>query len=123
MPFYDRRCETCGKSLTDLYERIETENPACECGGTLVRAFLTKGHAVAPDDIPGGIEIQHALCNPDGSPRRYYSRSAIEREAARRGYTNYVVHTPTEGTDKSKHTVRWVGIPLPEEERLATHWT
>lgn len=37
------------------------------------------------DDIPGGLEIEHGLCNPDGSPRTYYSRSAIKAECERRG--------------------------------------
>lgn len=37
------------------------------------------------DDIPGGIEIAHGLCNADGTPRRYDSRSAIRQEAAARG--------------------------------------
>ncbi len=34
------------------------------------------------DDIPGGLDIAHGICHEDGTPRRYYSRSAI-REAAR----------------------------------------
>ena len=58
---------------------------------------------VTPDDIPGGIDIRHGLCNPDGSPRRYYSKTEIAKEAARRGYTNHVEHI-----DGSKHTSRWI---------------
>ncbi len=40
---------------------------------------------VRPDDIPGGVLMHHGLCNADGSPRRYYSRSEINLEAAKRG--------------------------------------
>lgn len=42
---------------------------------------------IAVDGIPGGIEIRHGLCNEDGSPRRYDSKTEIYREANRRGYT------------------------------------
>lgn len=42
-----------------------------------------------PDDIPGGVLIQHGLCNPDGTPRRYDSHSAMRAEAARRGLMNW----------------------------------
>jgi len=38
-----------------------------------------------PDDIPGGVLIEHGLCNADGSARRFDSRSAIRREAAAKG--------------------------------------
>lgn len=38
--------------------------------------------AIWTDDIPGGIEIAHGICHEDGTPRRYYSHSAI-REACR----------------------------------------
>lgn len=64
--------------------------------------------AVIGDDIPGGIEIRHGLCNPDGSPRRYYSKTEINAEAKRRGLVNIVEHVGDgQGSDKSKHTTRW----------------
>jgi hypothetical protein len=63
---------------------------------------------VIPDEIPGGMEIKHGLCNDDGSPRKYYSKSEMAAEAKRRGMLNYVVHQGSKGSDKSKHTVRWV---------------
>ena len=37
------------------------------------------------DDIPGGLLVEHGLCNDDGSPRRYDSKSAIRAEAKARG--------------------------------------
>lgn len=33
------------------------------------------------DDIPGGIMIEHGLCHPDGTPKRYDTKSAIARDA------------------------------------------
>lgn len=66
------------------------------------------GGAVIDDSIPGGLVIRHGLCNEDGTPRRYDSKSEIALEAKRRGMVNYVRHQPPKGTDKSRHTSRWV---------------
>jgi len=41
------------------------------------------------DDIPGGIELHHGLCNEDGSPKRYYSRSAIKAACELKGFVPY----------------------------------
>lgn len=62
------------------------------------------------DSIPGGVVIEHGLCNLDGTPRTYYSHSEIKKEAERRGFTNVVTHQPSSGSDKNKrgHTSRWV---------------
>jgi hypothetical protein len=109
MPIYDRVCED-GHLVLDLYEKINTEDPICkECGKVLKRALLPGRTAnVIPDEIPGGIEIRHGLCNPDGSPKRYYSKSEIAAEAKRRGLTNIVEHRTPPGSDKAPHTVRWI---------------
>ena len=40
---------------------------------------------IFPDDIPGGMLIEHGLCHADGTPRRFDSRSSIRAEAAARG--------------------------------------
>lgn len=63
---------------------------------------------IVGDDIPGGVEIKHGLCNEDGTPRRYYSKSEIAAEAKRRGYRNQVEHVTAPGTDKNQHTQRFV---------------
>jgi len=42
-------------------------------------------YTVRPDSIPGGLVIEHGLCNEDGSPRTYYSHSEITRECQKRG--------------------------------------
>lgn len=67
------------------------------------------GHSnVIGDDIPGGILIRHGICNEDGTPRKYYSKSEMTKEAKRRGLVNLVEHVTEPGTDKSKHTTRWI---------------
>lgn len=77
------------------------------CGGDAAKHVPAHPQAV-PDEIPGGLEIKNGLCNEDGTPRKYYSRSEIAKEAKRRGWMNYVVHVPQRGSDKSPHTSRWV---------------
>lgn len=88
------KCDKCG---TELHVG---DYPFCPHG--------RGANSVIGDDIPGGLEIKHGLCNPDGTARRYDSKSAIAAEAKRRNMTNYVVHNPPRGTDKSPHTSRWI---------------
>lgn len=40
---------------------------------------------VQQDSIPGGLWIEHGICNPDGTPKRYDSYSEIKRACAERG--------------------------------------
>ena len=42
-------------------------------------------YTVRPDSIPGGLVIEHGLCNEDGTPRTYYSHSEIRMECQKRG--------------------------------------
>jgi hypothetical protein len=41
---------------------------------------------VIQDSIEGGVEIRHGICSPDGSPRRYDSKSSIRKAAFEAGY-------------------------------------
>ena len=54
------------------------------------------------DDIPGGLEIAHGICNADGTPRRYYSRSEIKAACEVKGIIPYheVVAESGEGVIK-----------------------
>ncbi len=54
---------------------------------------------VRPDSIPGGLVIEHGLCNDDGTPRTYYSHSEITRECAIRGLMRW---TDVYTEDKTK---------------------
>lgn len=95
-------CDRCGHAIKVGDYPFCKGSPADHVGGSF---------GVAGDDIPGGMEIKHGagLCNPDGSPKRYYSKSAIAKQAKAAGWTNYVEHRgDNAGTDKSKHTSRWV---------------
>lgn len=83
MPMYDKRCNTCAKAFVDCYEPIDTPPSLCECGGSAERIIST--HAVTADDLPGGLWIEHGICNKDGSPKRYDSKSAIYKAAKEKG--------------------------------------
>ena len=107
---YDRLCSN-GHQMIDCWEKIDTKNVQCtQCGADTERAWLTRPGNVIGDDIPGGYIVRHGLCNEDGTPRKYYSKSEIHAEAKRRGLVNIVEHKPDpmSGSDKAKHTTRWV---------------
>ncbi len=94
----------------DIWREADGKTPQCaECGSPTTRAFLpeSSGH-VHGDDIPGGIEIRHGLCHEDGTPQKFYSKSAMAKEAKRRNIVPYVRHVGTPGGDRSKNTQRFV---------------
>jgi hypothetical protein len=68
------RCERCFQS-TD-----EGEHGLYKC------AYQPRPvqYVVRPDSIPGGLLIEHGLCNADATPRRFDSRSEIKLECAKR---------------------------------------
>jgi len=106
MPFYDLTCPNKHEQV-DVYLKLGERPPCPQCGEP-TETLWRKSSGIIPDDIPGGILIEHGLCDPvTGEPRRYYSRSEIAKEAARRGLVNHVEHVSGYGTDKSKHTTRW----------------
>ncbi len=108
MPVFDRRCNACGTERIDVYEAVKQADPVCDCGGTLEKMWAAPP-AVIQDSIEGGLWIRHGLCHPDGSPKRYDSKSDIRRAEKASGWANHVEHKPeSRGSDKSKHTSRWV---------------
>lgn len=109
MPMYDLVCKN-GHEQYNLYLKLG-ERPACPtCGEPTETLWKGKTNAVIPDEIPGGVLIYHGICNDDGTPRRYYSKSEIAAAAKAKGYRNHVEHVtdPKSGSDKAKYTTRWV---------------
>lgn len=87
-------CERCG------YEIRVGDFPFCKGQA----ADHVGGHyGVIPDDLPGGVLIAHGLCHPDGTPRRFDSKSAIEKAAKVAGLMPFVRHT-----DNDEHVSRWI---------------
>lgn len=106
MPFYDLVCPE-GHAQRDLFLKVGERPPCPTCGGA-TQTLWDSPSGVIGDDIPGGYEVKHGICNEDGSPRKYYTKSEMTREAKRRGLTNLVEHVTAPGTDKSPHTTRWI---------------
>lgn len=87
---YDLYCPACLKEFTDLFWDYEVPHcPDCKEEACLSNRRKPNHFGTAPgvvgDDIPGGMEIKHGLVNDDGSPKRFYSKTDIKREANRKG--------------------------------------
>lgn len=107
MPMYDRHCYKCGATQLDLLETMATTNPVCPCGGQLERVLMPTGRGTVIGD-ECDVTVKHGLCNADGTPRRFTSKSDMRKAAEKKGLVSHVEHMPGRGTDKSKHTTRWV---------------
>jgi hypothetical protein len=120
MPLYDMVCNGCKREWVRYSSITDRTKPCEECNGEVEQVFKPSNRGVVGDEIPGGVLIRHGLCDEEtGEPIRYYYKSDIAKEAARRGLVNHVKHVPdSRGSDKSKHTVRWTSVPILEEERL-----
>ena len=125
MPNYDYRCQDCGDERIDVLVPIAQKVITCEkCQGDMVRVWAGKAAGAIPDEIPGGYWVKHGICNEDGTPKRYDSKSAMDRAAKEKGMVNLVEHIPSPGSDKNRHghTVRWVSAPVISEEERLRHW-
>ena len=63
---------------------------------------------VRPDDIVGGLEIFHGLCNEDGTPRTYYSQSEITAECKRRGLVRWTDCHEANRTKDAEVRIDWM---------------
>lgn len=88
MPMYDVICED-GHLQMDVYSKYQEWGPCPECGKARRPNLATSMGAVISDEIPGGMWVHHGICNPDGSPRKYYSKSEMAQEAKKRGLVNH----------------------------------
>ena len=105
MPLYDRKCPNCGDTKINCWEPMDSPPVICSCGARTERAWITNASSVIGDELD--IEITNGLCNIDGTPRRYRSREEMNKEAKKRGFTQYVVHTDDD------HFVKSMAIGLP----------
>ena|SRR5437660_9029601 len=118
MPLYDRKCDNCLQRRNDCYESSICADYPCPkrlmfkdvpCPGTMRRIPMTSnpgaiGHAHGDEC---DVTVTHGLCNADGTPHRYRSKSEMKRETEKRGLTNLVEHKGSKDSDKSKFTQRW----------------
>ena len=119
----DTKCASCGTVVKDKLLDPKAI-PACECGGVREHVLWVFAQAhgietdkaiVIGDDIPGGLLIPHGICNADGTPRRYYSKTDIRIAAKAAGLVwggdDGTRHIGSKGSDKNPHTQRFVGVP------------
>jgi hypothetical protein len=110
MPTYQYDCPA-GHVFDSVRRIADRKTATCQCGAEGVLNPYPAGNAngVIQDSIEGGIEIRHGLCHPDGTPRKFYSKSEIRAAEKASGWTNAVEHKPdSHGSDRSKHTSRWI---------------
>lgn len=118
MPMYDFQCKN-GHTFERLLpigtqkawcKQCEADcraNGGCRCRHLAERVWLPgNANSVIGDEID--VEIKHGLCHEDGTPRRFRSRTELRKAEQKAGLTNFVEHRPPPGTDRSKHTQRWV---------------
>ena len=98
MPFYDLTCPN-RHDQHDLWLKLGERPPCPTCGEPT--ETLWEGKRTAHGDECDEW-IYHGICNEDDSPRRYYSKSEMAREADKRGLVNVVRHVPG-----SPHTTDW----------------
>ena len=111
MKMIDVKCPQCDTVKTDVLLRpSDAPFPLClQCGERTERTHTPgTSHGIVPDGIPGGILIQNGLCHADGTPRRFDSRTDIARHAKETKWGNVVEHKGSAGSDKSKHTQRFI---------------
>jgi hypothetical protein len=105
MPMYDLTCKNNHEQY-DVWLKVGERPPCPECNEPTETLWKGKSSNVIGDECD--VWIRHGICNTDGSPRRYTSKEEMRKEAARRGLVNWVEHVPEPGSDKSKHTTKWV---------------
>jgi DNA-directed RNA polymerase subunit RPC12/RpoP len=81
-------CSSCGKEFLNIDVEVY---PTCSCGSQTVWLPKPGAGAVDQDTIEGGVMIAHGICNPDGSPKRYDSKSEIQKALKAAGMENHVV--------------------------------
>jgi len=102
---YDRACVACGAKRLDCYEPREMADPTCPCGGTFTRVWLPNTRVAAIDDSwPGGKFFEHLSHRGE----TFYSKSEYKRYLQASGQMEFVRHQGAPGSDKSRHTSRWI---------------
>lgn len=67
-----------------------------------------RANVVRPDSIPGGLTIEHGLCDPvTGEPRTYYSQSEIDRECKERGLMRWTDLHEESRTRDARERIDW----------------
>lgn len=99
--------EDCRQKKIDVHLQVG-EYPLCEmCGQPTERLWQSRSSAGVNSD-ECDVWATNVICHEDGSPRHFSSKSEMVKEAAKHGMQPHVEHVTPRGTDKSKHTSRWI---------------
>ena len=108
MPIYDRRCTVCAWTAVDVIEPVTPPAPVvCPDGHATERVWLTGSRSAAvhgDDRFIGGVTFE----NIGHAPVTVHSRSELKRHLDAEGIKPFVRHVGAPGSDKSKHTTRWI---------------
>ncbi len=101
-------CGSCKERATYLFWTHEATPPCRTCGGALEEFYgqNRKGPCIIGDEID--VTITNGVCHPDGTPRRFRSRSELRLAEKMAGVVPYVRHIGEPGSDKSKFTTRHI---------------
>jgi hypothetical protein len=102
MPMYDFKCDNGHQHRDQLRSIANRHDPCPDCGCPIT--MNPNRTSMIGDDIPGGMWVE----NLGPKPVQVFSKSQLRHEAQMRGLTQSVRHVGVPGSDKSKHTVRWV---------------
>jgi hypothetical protein len=79
-------CGFKGKILGWNYE-FPLTCPSCnEKTARLFENRTERAPGVIGDDFPGGFYAEHGVCHPDGTPRRFDSKTELKRALNQAGY-------------------------------------
>lgn len=105
----DLRCPDCNYVWEDFLVRAGMRKPPYTCPichqKTLDKVVL-KAPSVHGDEID--VTVENGLCQDDGTPVRFRSKTELKRAAKAKGLVNWVEHKGTMSGDKSKTTQRFV---------------
>lgn len=104
MPIYEYACPQCSRAFEALVPVACRNQMLCRVCGCAVNREWRHAPTMRPDSIPGGLVLE----NLTPQPKRFYSRTEIKDEMRARGVEAKVRHVGAQGSDKSKHTSRWV---------------
>lgn len=102
MPMFDVTCAN-GHEREQFAWRLDGLR-ACDCGASVEHTPRPSRATVIGDDIPGGLTIE----NLAATPITFYSHSERRKYLREHGISEHVKHVGEPGSDKSKHTSRWV---------------
>ena len=106
-------CGTCDSKESRLCWDYELPQPCSTCGHAMyMQSFkLDKAPTVIGDELIN-YAAKHAVCNPDGTPRRFDSKTELKQALNEAGFTIY-------GDTPKPYSVRWSG-KVKEPEKVAT---